>query len=209
VLVLILPATVGLLILARPAIALIFEGGMFTSRDTFWTAWALRYYLVGLVFAALDWPLNYAFYARQDTLTPALVGILSVAVYLVVALALLRPLGMLGLVLADSAKHISHALTMLVLTRCRLGRLADLELAQTLGKALLATGAMAGIMVLTLKVTSDLVGQEGLMAELLAVILPITAGGLLYLGLLSLLGVEEIRLLLTRVQHRLKRSNLD
>jgi len=52
--------------------------------------------------------LNYAFYAQQDTLTPALVGILSVGVYLAVALTLIQPLGMLGLVLADSTKHLSH-----------------------------------------------------------------------------------------------------
>ncbi|HSJ53778.1 MAG TPA: murein biosynthesis integral membrane protein MurJ, partial [Anaerolineae bacterium] len=119
VLALMVPAAIGLLVLGRPIISLLFEHGRFTADDTFWTSWALRYYLLGLVFAGIDWPLNYAFYARQDTLTPALVGVLSVAVYLAVALSLLEPLGMLGLVLADSAKHFSHAVTMLILTRRR------------------------------------------------------------------------------------------
>ncbi|MGD2207759.1 MAG: murein biosynthesis integral membrane protein MurJ, partial [Anaerolineae bacterium] len=105
VLVLILPATLGLFVLGRPIISLLFEHGEFTAFDTLWTARALRFYLIGLVFAAIDWPLNYAFYARHDTLTPALVGVFSVVIYLAVALALVRPMGMLGLVLADSAKH--------------------------------------------------------------------------------------------------------
>ncbi|NIV31344.1 MAG: oligosaccharide flippase family protein, partial [Anaerolineae bacterium] len=128
VLVLIIPATLGLLVMAEPITSLIFEHGRFTANDTYWTAWALRCYLAGLVFAAIDWPLNYAFYARQNTLTPALVGILSVGVYLVLALVLIKPLGMLGLVLADSAKHFSHAITMLILTWRRIGNLSDQRL---------------------------------------------------------------------------------
>ncbi|HDN79439.1 MAG TPA: murein biosynthesis integral membrane protein MurJ, partial [Chloroflexi bacterium] len=111
----VLPATVGLFVLSYPIVALIFEHGRFTSYDTTWTVLALRLYLIGLVFASVDWPLNYAFYARKDTLTPALVGVLSVLVYLAAALTLIGPLGMAGLVLADSIKHISHATTMLVL----------------------------------------------------------------------------------------------
>ena len=44
---------------------------------------ALNIYLIGMVFAALDYPLNFAFYARNNTLLPALVGVASVAVYTV------------------------------------------------------------------------------------------------------------------------------
>ena len=165
VLVLIVPATLGLLVLARPTITLLFEHGQFTPYDTFWTSWALRCYLLGLIFASVDWPLNYSFYARQDTLTPALVGVLSVGVYLAVALLLIRPLGMLGLVLADSAKHFSHAVTMLVLTRRRIGNLADLGLGQTAGKALLAALVMAALMFLALNATTRLVGTQRVLGQ--------------------------------------------
>ncbi len=209
VLVLIVPATLGLLALAEPTVTLIFERGRFTAHDTYWTYWALRYYLIGLIFAAIDWPLNYAFYARQDTLTPALVGILSVGVYLVVALILIQPLGMLGLVLADSAKHFSHAVTMLILTQRRIGSLADLRLGQTAVKALLAAGVAAGSMILTLNVTIRYVDTSGLFGKLVAVGLPGGIGALIYLGLVSLLRVEEVGLLRTLIRERLQRSNLD
>ncbi|MFC2046296.1 murein biosynthesis integral membrane protein MurJ, partial [Chloroflexota bacterium] len=148
VVVLIVPATLGLFVLAEPIIALLFEHGKFTSHDTFWTAWALRFYLVGLIFATVDWPLNYASYARQDTITPAVVGVVSVGVYLVVALALLQPMGMLGLVLADSAKHCSHAIIMLIVTWRKTGGLAGLGLVRTTSKALLASAVMAVLMAL-------------------------------------------------------------
>lgn len=197
-LVLIVPATVGLLVLAKPIIALVFEHGKFTAYDTLWTVRALRYYLIGLVFATVDWPLNYAFYARQDTLTPALVGVLSVGVYLAVAVSLLRPMGMLGLVLADSAKHLSHALTMLYLTWRRSGSLVGLGLGHTAGKALLAAGVMGGLMVLTLCGTETLLarlGLSGLAGNLLRVGVVGGFGALTYLGLSVLLRVDEIKLI--------------
>ena len=69
-----IPAAVGLFVLATPIVRLVFEHGAFTPGDTVITALALRLYLIGLPFAAIDLLLVYAFYAQQDTLTPALVG---------------------------------------------------------------------------------------------------------------------------------------
>jgi putative peptidoglycan lipid II flippase len=206
VLALIVPAALGLLVLAEPIVALLFEHGKFTAYDTYWTAWALRCYLLGLVFASIDWPLNYAFYAQQDTLTPALVGILSVGVYLAVALALIRPLGMLGLVLADSAKHFSHAVTMLILTQWRIGSLADLRLGQTTIKALLAGSVMTGLTALTMVGLTRFVSVGGLVGSLLAVVVPGTIGVLAYLASASLLRIEEINYLGGLVRERLQRK---
>ncbi len=202
VLMLIIPATLGLLVLAEPLIALIFQRGAFTAHDTFWTAWALRGYLLGLVFASIDWPLNYAFYARQDTLTPALVGVLSVGLYLTVALLLVGPLGMLGLVLADSIKHFGHAMTMLFLTRRRIGRLTDLRLGVTALKSLLAAGVMAAAMSLAL-VAAGRLEIGGQMGRLVAVGAAGVLGGLIYLGLAARLRLEEMRLLYDQVRQRL------
>jgi putative peptidoglycan lipid II flippase len=206
VLALIVPAALGLLVLAEPIVSLLFEHGKFTAHDTYWTSWALRCYLFGLIFAAIDWPLNYAFYAQQDTLTPALVGILSVVVYLVVALALIGSLGMLGLVLADSAKHFAHAVTMLILTQRRMGRLSDLRLGQTAAKALLAGGVMTGLAALTMVGLGRLVTVEGLIGGLLAVVIPGTAGVLSYLVFASLLGIDEMAYLRGLLRERLRRK---
>jgi putative peptidoglycan lipid II flippase len=205
VLVLIIPATVGLLVLAQPVTALVFEHGKFTATDTFWTAWALRYYLLGLVFAAIDWPLNYAFYARQNTLTPALVGILSVAVYLIVALFLKEPLGFLGLVLADSAKHFCHALVMLYLTHRHIGSLAAMGLAKTAAKALLAAGIMAAVAALLLRLSNTFLDPGSLVGQAVSVALAAGLGGLVYLGIVTLLRVPEILLVRDLVRGRLTR----
>jgi putative peptidoglycan lipid II flippase len=210
ILVLIIPATLGLLVLGEPLIVLLFEHGKFTAYDTYWTAWALRLYLVGLIFATVDWPLNYAFYARQNTRTPALVGILSVGVYLGVALALIRPLGMLGLELADSAKHISHALTMSVLTWRHTGGLADMRLVPAGLKALAASLVMAGLMALTLRVVSPLVARHvgsGLLGELTVVGVTGGLGVATYLGLAALLRIPEIGTVRDLVRSRWRRPS--
>jgi putative peptidoglycan lipid II flippase len=209
VLVLILPAAFGLLMLAQPIVALLFEHGRFTAYDTYWTAWALRYYLLGLVFAAVDWPLNYAFYARQDTLTPALVGMFSVGVYLAVALPLMQPLGFLGLVLADSAKHLSHALVMLILTHRRIGSLGELGLAPTGLKTLLASGVVVLVMFAALRGINWAIGSGGLLAGLLTVVLVGGLGAIAYLAAASLLNIEEVGLLRRLVRERFVASNLD
>jgi putative peptidoglycan lipid II flippase len=207
VVVLIFPATVGLFIMAKPVIALIFEHGAFTAYDTAWTAFALRCYLLGLVFATVDWPLNYAFYARQDTLTPASVGVLSVFVYLIVALPLMKPLGMIGLVLADSAKHTAHALTMLVLLHRRVGSLRDHRVGATAFKAALASTVMGALTYWTVAwlqgVTANLADVGRLWGELVVVGGAGLTGLIAYGILVTLMGVEEVKLIWEMVRTRL------
>ncbi|HEX9075995.1 MAG TPA: lipid II flippase MurJ, partial [Anaerolineae bacterium] len=184
VLLLILPAAIGLFVLARPIVALLFERGAFTANDTFWTSTSLQFYLLGLPFAAVDQPLVFAFYARKNTLTPNLVAFAGVGIYLVVALALLRPLGMVGLVLANSAQLTGHALIMLWLTRTRLGGFG------AGGGGVLETLLKAGL-------ASVLMGLVAFAVESAAgpiwlkVVAPAVAGGAVFVVLIWLLRVRE------------------
>ena len=133
VLVLLLPATAGLFALALPIVQLIFQHGNFNQIDAVMTALALRFYLIGLPFAGVDFLLNYSFYARQNTRTPAIVGVISVGFYFVTALLLKDKIGFLGLVLADSAKQAGHAVIMTILFYRSAGRLRHQRILRTLG----------------------------------------------------------------------------
>ncbi len=106
--VLIIPAAVGLFVLAEPVVGLIFEHGEFGATDTRITALALRLYLIGLPFAAIDLLLMFAFYAQQNTLTPAAIGLVALVAYIVVAVALLPWYSFFALMIADSVKHLIH-----------------------------------------------------------------------------------------------------
>jgi len=199
VLVLILPAAAGLLALASPIIAFIFEHGAFQPYDTLHTAQALRWYLLGLPFAAIDQPLIFAFYARKDTKTPVLVGVFSVLVYLVVALATIRPMGMIGLVFANSVQWASHALVMLVLAHRRLGLLRGQGLLLALSKALLASTVMALMAYGAARGLEAFVGR-GLLGEPLIVVGAGGVGFLTYTLLILLLRSEEASLVIELVK---------
>ncbi len=184
VLLLILPATIGLFILARPIVALLFEHGAFTSADTLATATALRFYLIGLPFAAIDQPLVFAFYARKNTLAPNLVAFAGVAIYVVVALTLVQSLGMIGLVIANSAQLAGHAVIMLWLTQTRLGGLARQGVVALFAKTLLASAATGAVAFVA-------VGALENSAHLWQVVAPTAAAGAVYIVLLRLLRVHE------------------
>jgi putative peptidoglycan lipid II flippase len=204
--VLIVPATVGLFILAQPTIDLVFEhGGDFLPFDTLMTTQALQFYLLGLPFAAVDLLLIFAFYARQDTLTPALIGVGVNILYLAAAILLLPSWGLFSLMIADSLKQLLHALAAGAILWRRLGGLDGHGLFRTLGVALIAASAMGLAAYGAMIGMQTLSGADSLLAEALVVGVPGLIGVGVYLGLLSLMGVEEIRLLSSAVRERLGR----
>jgi putative peptidoglycan lipid II flippase len=206
VLVLILPAVMGLFTLSQPVVALVFQHGDFTAFDTQQTALALRIYLLGTAFAAVDLPLVFAFYARQDTLTPALVGVLGVGVYLAAALVptAFRELRMTDLVLANSIQLTAHALVMLRLTH-RLGSLRQRGLGGTVLKVLLASLIMAGLAALVAGWLAARLPGGPLWRQALIVGGAALVGGIVYGLLTALLRVEEVATLLGLLRRPLVR----
>jgi putative peptidoglycan lipid II flippase len=196
VLALTIPAAVGLWVLSTPLISLVFEHGDFTAVDTVATVAALRFHLLGLVFAAVDQPLIFAFYARQDTWTPALVGVATVLLYAVAALAptLLGRLTLNGLILANSLKWAAHALLMLVLLRWRMGGLAGQGLWRTLFTALPLSAVMGFAVHFVVSGVSQF-APAGTMGEILVVGSGGLVGVAVYGGLALLVDMDEIQLL--------------
>jgi len=91
---------------------------------------------------------------------------------------------------------------MLFLTQRRIGRLTDLRLGQTVGKALLAAGAMAAGAALALSAMVRVLDTSGLVGKLTVVVVPAGLSVVVYLGLLSLLRVDEITLFRTLIRQR-------
>ena len=200
---LIIPAAAGLFVLAHPIVALAFERGEFTALDTTMTALVLKVLLIGLSFAAVDQMLIFAFYARRDTLTPALVGVFTVFVYIAVALLLLRPLGLFSLMVADAVKQITHALVTGALLSRRVGGFARTTLWPTLGKVVIASVVMAAFAGGTLAGVQALAMPAGLAQRALNVILPGAVGVVVYFGLAARLDIAEVRLAVGLIRRRL------
>jgi len=208
VIVVIVPAAVGLFVLGQPIIRLIFEHGEFTSQDTLQTWRALRLYLIGLPFAAIDLPLVFAFYAQKNTMTPVVVGIVAVVIYLVVgpALAFVAGWGYLGLVAANSVQLISHALLMLVFFRKRFRGLAGYGLLETIWKTSVASLLVALPAYGCLRLLEGIALPAGFLGEAIVVGACAAVGGLGYLIGARLVRIAELEQLIAMVRWRVGRG---
>ena len=200
---LILPATIGLFVLATPIIALIFQHGAFTTADTEVTSQVLRLYLFGLPFAAIDLLLVYAFYARQDTFTPAAIGFFSLTMYMVVAMLLWERYGLFSLMIADSVKHIIHAFISGYLLHRRMDGLSDRRLFATFFKTIIASIIMGITAYGLLTLLENRITGGGLFSEILLVGLSGGISGGLFMIIAYILKIEEWRWLIGLLQRKL------
>ena len=117
------PATIGLLVLATPIVRLIFERGRFTPADTAATAAALVCYAPGLIGYSAVKLVSPSFYALGNSRIPVIASAASVAFNIALNLVLVRSLGHRGLALGTAAAALLNAGLLLVLLRARLGGL--------------------------------------------------------------------------------------
>ena len=143
VLLLIVPISVALVVLREPVVALLFQRLAFDADATRRTALAFLAYSPQLPFVVVDQLLIVAFYAHKETRTPVLVGVAGAGLYTAVALALITPLGMPGLALANAVQNSAHAVVLFWLLCRRYPSLANAALAGFVLRVVLS-GAGAG-----------------------------------------------------------------
>jgi putative peptidoglycan lipid II flippase len=187
-----LPASVGLIVLRRPIVALLFERGAFDARSTELVAWALLWYAAGLVGHSLLEIIARAFYAMQDTRTPVVVGAGAMALNVILSIALSMTFAQTGrpphggLALANSLATALECLVLFLLLRRRIGGLDSVRLRQGLSATIVGTAIMGGALVAWLGLTpggpSWLVGLGG-----------VALGGAIYWLACLTLGAPEAR----------------
>ena len=136
------PAMIGLIVLAEPIVALLYQRGKFTPEDTAATAAALLFYSPGLVAYSVVKIASPTFYSLRDSRTPVLVSVTSVALNLVLNVVLFRVMGFRGLALGTAIAAGFNALTLLLLLRGRVGGLDGRRLAVAAIKISIAAAIM-------------------------------------------------------------------
>lgn len=140
-----LPASVALMILARPIVQIIYQRGDFTAESTALVAGVLPYFAAGLVALALVETCARAFYAMQDTRTPLIASLLTIVLNITLAVILSGRFGVRGLAASMS---LATTLEMLILVTILLRRLGGFHRSVwwAFGKSLLATLVMAFVL---------------------------------------------------------------
>jgi len=135
-----LPSAVGLVVLAQPIIALIYQRGKFLDTDSLHTAEALQYYAIGLVGYSCIKVLSPAFYAIDRKWTPMTVSFLSIGLNLILNWFFIFSFGMghRGLALSTAlSATVNFTLLYLLMTRVS-GSLETREMVSTLSRCILA-----------------------------------------------------------------------
>lgn len=157
-----IPASVGLMLLRQPIVAVLYERGEFTEFSTRLVAWALLWYAAGMMGHSLVEILSRAFYSLHDTQTPVLVGVAAMSLNIVFSYlfsGVFRQIGWLphgGLALANSVATGLEALALWLLMRRRLGGLEGRHLAAGIGQAGAAALVMAAVVWVWMAFSGDL-----------------------------------------------------
>jgi putative peptidoglycan lipid II flippase len=137
-----LPASVGLVLLRKPIIQVLFERGEFTSTSTELTAWALLFFAMGLSGFAMVKIIVQAFYALHETRAPVIVGLISVCLNISLNFLLFHPLRNGGPALATSLSAVFDVVALTTLFRWKFGAIGMREVVRSGWKF----GAAAAVM---------------------------------------------------------------
>ncbi|MGE0386728.1 MAG: murein biosynthesis integral membrane protein MurJ [Gammaproteobacteria bacterium] len=103
------PASLALVLLAEPILCTLFQYGRMTPHDVAMSALALRPYALGLIGFTLVKILSPAFFARKDTRTPVRTGVIAVGANMILSLILVWPFQHAGLAAASATASMINA----------------------------------------------------------------------------------------------------
>lgn len=215
------PATIGLMALSSPIVEFLFERGAFDSASTRATALALLCYAPGLIGYSAVKIASPTFYAMHDARTPVLVSLATIVINVVLNVTLVRVMSFQGLALGTAIAALFNAGMLLFLLSRRTGGLEGSRVLQAFVKILVASIAMgAAARVTETWLAASLPDMASWVSWMYADWGPAAArtlragirvGGAIGVGMLvlgamsSLLRLHEFTAVLARVMNRVRR----
>jgi putative peptidoglycan lipid II flippase len=202
-----LPATAGLMMLAEPIISVVYQHGKFTAYEAAQAAGALRFYAIGLAgYAALKVLVN-AFYALDRRKTPMLVSFLAVGLNILLNWIFTVRLGWghRGLAFSTGCIATFNFLLLYLLMQSQLKGLETRRLLLLLGKVAVAGAALVAVCAASSHWLLADWRMQSLWIKLPALLATVAAGAAVFAACGVLLHIEELKELLDAVMRRLKR----
>jgi putative peptidoglycan lipid II flippase len=185
------PAAVGLMVLHRPIIQVLYERGVFDAQSTAMSASCLLFFALSLPFISGVKVLAPAFYSLKDTKTPVIVAFFVMISYIGLSLLLMQPLRVGGIALALSLSSILNFFLLFLLLEKKIGRVQRAEIALSGLRCLLSSLVMGGcVWLLMTRFEFDSLRFIKQLGLLLAVI---GAGFLVYALLNILFNHEDLK----------------
>jgi putative peptidoglycan lipid II flippase len=192
--VIVIPAALGYIVIGRDIVRLLLEHGATEAKSGALVAEVLALFSLGLFFFSAFQLLLRAFYAMQDTRTPALIniGALAVNVGANLLFVLVFDLGVRGLALGHATSYVFSSTVALLILRRRLGGLGGQGIGSSLARTLVAACGTALAAWGTARFIGGWLGTENLVARALQVSGAIVAGLLVFLAGALILRIQEV-----------------
>ena len=200
------PATIGLIALAHPIVALLLERGHFGPYDTTATAAALLFYSPGLLGYSAVKIASPSFYSLRDSRTPVIVSVIAVLTNLTINLLLVRVMGYRGLALGTALAALFNAGALLWLLRRRLGGLDERRVLIAFSKILAAALAMGAAARLTASWLATWLPPTHFLSRAVELAIAITVGLVVLVAAARLLRLAEFDDAFSRLLKRLRPS---
>lgn len=185
--ILVVPAAFGLYVFSFPIVNLLFVGGEFSVEDAKITATVLSFFAFGVIGIGVREIISRAFYSLGDNKTPVYNSVIILGVNVTLALLLSKLIGIRGIALATSISFIVGALTMYFSSIRLIGNVFDKKLLMNLIKIIISSGFMALGSKLVYEVLTKSISIN------LSLLLSIIVAGGIYLILLIVLKVDEVK----------------
>jgi len=197
---LVIPSSLGLIILSEPIIKLLFERGAFDNEAVLMTSDALLFYSIGLIGYGFREIISRAFYAMQDSVTPVINGGIAVITNIILNFVLSKYMGIGGLALATSISGLLSSTLLMISLNRKIGNYGLKDILKVIFKILIAT------IVMGIFVKFSIYFFEFKVNNVLNLLIALILGFLSYSFAIYLMKVEEVVLILSQFKRKLRKN---
>jgi putative peptidoglycan lipid II flippase len=189
---LLIPAAVATMVLARPIVELIYQYGRFGAASTEQVSTALFWFSFSLPFAGINLLLTRTFFSLQRPWIPTALAAVNLVVNLLLSLLLYRPFGIAGPVIGTAVASAGMTFAQARYLRRELdGSFEGQATLSAAGKILLASGLLAAATYAVWWLVDGAVGDATALPRLLSVGLALSAGIAAYVVTIRALHLPE------------------
>lgn len=198
ILIITVPTTVGLIILAVPTVQIVFGRGAFKLNDVMMTSSALTFYILGLTASSLWMLVTRVFYSLQDTKSPVIIATLGLGLNVFFNLILIKYMAHAGLALATSISNTVSIIILFYFLRQKIGPLGASGFVKCGMKIGLASSVMGAVVYFVYHSMSGFL-DTSFFHKLISLAITVILGIIVYTLLCFVLKVNEVRNIIFRI----------
>ncbi|MFQ9311377.1 MAG: murein biosynthesis integral membrane protein MurJ [Paraclostridium sordellii] len=205
IILLIIPISVGAIMLAKPIVKILFQRGAFDERATTMTAISLIMYSLGMIAFGLREVLGKIFYSLQDTKTPMKNGIIAVILNIILNIILVNYMKYAGLALATSISAMLCILLLFNSLRKKIGYFGQDCIIKTTLKSLISAIVM-GIVTYSIYMYLGSILNKGFIEEFIVLFCSVIIGAITYAIVSLLLKIEEVQIISIAIKDKFNKN---